>query len=179
MMFARGQIDEARTIFQQVLNDAPDCVEALNNLGVIAVQQGDFNAGRQHIGRVLELRPNFLPALGNLAVIHRHDQNWPGVVECLEPAIQQDAANIAILNLLGLAYLRCERFDDARTTLAKSLEAQPAQPTIRETLEAIDGFQASDAEQTITLNSLEEEPALPGEPTAPAVPVQFGRPANN
>lgn len=178
-MFARGQIDEAKDVFQQVLADDPDCVEALNNLGVIAVQQGDFDAGRQHIGRVLELRPNFLPALGNLAVIHKHDQNWAGVVECLEPAIQQDPANLAILNLLGLAYLRCERFDEGRATLVKSLEMESAQPTIRELLETLDGLRASDAEQIITLNSLEEEPVLPDQPTAPAVPVQFGKPSNN
>lgn len=173
-LFAQGQLDEARSIFEDVLAEEPESIEALNNLGVVAVQEGDFETGRQYLTRVLELRPDFLPALGNMAVIHKSDQNWKGVIDCLEPVRSQDPTNLAVLNLLGLAYLRSERFEDARGALTASLEVEPAQPTLRETLEAIDGFQSADEGPTITLNSLEEmDNAESSEPFQPAVPVRF------
>jgi tetratricopeptide (TPR) repeat protein len=174
LLFAKGHLDEAKSVFEEVLAEQPDRIEALNNLGVIAVQQGDFATAKKYVTRALELQPDFLPALGNLAVVHKHEQNWQGVIDCLEPAMAQDASNLSILNLLGLAYLRVERLEEARDVMGRSLEIQPNQPTIRETVEAIQQITSDDAEETVAFDALRKpDPADTPQDTPAATPVQF------
>jgi tetratricopeptide (TPR) repeat protein len=63
------QLAEARQAYRDVLQTHPQQVEALYALGVIAYQQRDLTAAADSIAQALMLKPGWMEAHNNLAVI--------------------------------------------------------------------------------------------------------------
>jgi tetratricopeptide (TPR) repeat protein len=61
-----GRLDEAETLYRELLADQPDHPDALHYLGVIALQGGNGDEAVRLIGRSLELAPANAGALNNL-----------------------------------------------------------------------------------------------------------------
>ena len=64
----RGDIAGAASQYQAILRAVPNHVEALNMLGVAALQSGNAEQGIALIGRAVALKPNYADAQYNLAV---------------------------------------------------------------------------------------------------------------
>jgi protein O-GlcNAc transferase len=64
----RGDIAGAASQYQAILRAAPNHAEALNMLGVVALQSGQADQGIALIGRAVALKPNYADAQYNLAV---------------------------------------------------------------------------------------------------------------
>ncbi len=73
-----GRLDEARRIYEAVLDADPAHFQALHLLGVGSIQSGDLARGAELIERALEIQPDDAAALGNLATalngLGRHEQ---------------------------------------------------------------------------------------------------------
>lgn len=54
---SRGDSDEARSWFDEVLQEHPDIIDALTGLGILAWREGDLPEVRRTFSRVLELEP--------------------------------------------------------------------------------------------------------------------------
>jgi predicted O-linked N-acetylglucosamine transferase (SPINDLY family) len=63
-----GSISQARELYQQVLQQQPNHVAALNLMGVLSSQAGDLKAGIAFYYRALERQPRFVEAHHNLAL---------------------------------------------------------------------------------------------------------------
>jgi tetratricopeptide (TPR) repeat protein len=61
-----GRPDEARRWWQTSVRIAPESVDAINNLGMLAFQRGDKVAARFFFRKALKLAPGFIPARQNL-----------------------------------------------------------------------------------------------------------------
>jgi tetratricopeptide (TPR) repeat protein len=55
LQFQNGALDQAVASYERALAKFPDFRRAHKNLGLLKVQQGDFDAGRVHLGRAIEL----------------------------------------------------------------------------------------------------------------------------
>jgi len=62
-----GRLDEARRVYEAVLDVDPAHFQALHLLGVACIQSGNLQAGAELIERALQVEPNDAAALGNLA----------------------------------------------------------------------------------------------------------------
>ncbi|MFP4053895.1 MAG: tetratricopeptide repeat protein, partial [Phycisphaerae bacterium] len=177
-LFAVGNIEQAEACFREVLREQPDCAEALNNLGVIAVQRGDAKTAEQQFRRALEAQGDFAPALGNMALIHRHNKHWDLAIDCLERYMAVDGSNPVALNQLGLAYLRVSREADAARILKRSLALNPDQPVVQETLQTLSDLEDSEQKELAASSILRGEGPPAGEEEdddAPATPIRFGK----
>ncbi len=67
----RGRLDEAATLYRQVLAARPDHPDALHLLGVVAHQKGDQACAAELIGRAVALRPGAADYHANLGEAYR------------------------------------------------------------------------------------------------------------
>ncbi len=67
---AQDRRDSARDAFDAALQHSPDDCRALNALGVMARQEGEFAHAERKYRRCLDAQPNFREALLNLAILY-------------------------------------------------------------------------------------------------------------
>ena len=67
----RGLLDEAKSLYMDVLRTVPEQPDALHYLGVLSHQTGDSKAGVEYIKRSLKLNADQPDALNNLGNIYR------------------------------------------------------------------------------------------------------------
>ena len=131
---AAGRFDDAKTIYQQVLAQAPDHPDALHLLGVLAAQQGDHAQAHALIWRAIATNPEeamFHNNLANVCVeLGRFDDAEPLYVR----AIELDGTRLDALSNLGLLLGRCGRHADAEKLLRRVVELAPGNPTWRQNL---------------------------------------------
>ncbi len=66
----RGRLQEAMRLYERTLSLNPDYVDALNNLGVIHIQNRRYPAARESFAKAIRLRPDYVDSHYNLACIH-------------------------------------------------------------------------------------------------------------
>jgi tetratricopeptide (TPR) repeat protein len=66
---AKGDIEGATRLYQQVVERSPNDADALTNLGELAAQRRDFTSAMQYFQKVEDMNPNYLPALNGIADI--------------------------------------------------------------------------------------------------------------
>ncbi len=67
--YQKNQHQQAQQICQQILQVAPQQVDAINLLGIIAYQQGDRTAAAKYYQQVIQLQPDNPDAHNNLAIL--------------------------------------------------------------------------------------------------------------
>ncbi len=65
-LFSQGFLEDAKKCFMKLVNVPNPCKEALNNLGVLAYQEGKFNEAAQYFKRSLAIEPSYDDAAANL-----------------------------------------------------------------------------------------------------------------
>lgn len=104
----KGRIDEAKRIYLKILEEKPDYIQALNNLGVLAMAQGNSKEALSYYRRILEKSPNYGKAYNNMALILLREGDRKLAEEYLKKAIEIDREGIeAYINLSAL--LRSEK----------------------------------------------------------------------
>jgi len=68
---AEGKLDEAVSHYESALKQQPDFPEALLNLGAALNRKRDREGARRQYQRALALRPGYLDAMNNLALLDR------------------------------------------------------------------------------------------------------------
>ncbi len=66
----RGRLQEAMRLYERTLSLNPDYVDALNNLGVIHIQNRRYSAARESFAKAIRLRPDYVDPHYNLACLH-------------------------------------------------------------------------------------------------------------
>jgi len=66
----RGRLQEAMRLYERTLSLNPDYVDALNNLGVIHIQNRRYPAARESFAKAIRLRPDYVDSHYNLACVH-------------------------------------------------------------------------------------------------------------
>jgi tetratricopeptide (TPR) repeat protein len=85
-----GRLQQATELCEQVLDEDPNCAEALHLLGVIAGQAGFFEPAVQLLKRCIELQPKAAGYRNDLGVAYRNMNELDPAAECFEEALRID-----------------------------------------------------------------------------------------
>jgi Tfp pilus assembly protein PilF len=104
----QGRPEEARRLYLAVLADQPDNVEALNNLGVVAMREGNLKEAVFYFRKILEYRKDYANAYNNLGIVMLRDKENKIAEEYFRKAIEVAPQGVEpYLNLVAL--MRSER----------------------------------------------------------------------
>jgi len=68
--YKNGDLQEAKRLYQEALGVDPGFVDALNDLGVIYIQEKDFTAAKSSLEKAARLKPGHVDPYYNLACLH-------------------------------------------------------------------------------------------------------------
>ncbi len=70
VLHKRGRLQAAKQLYKKTLSADPEHVEALNNLGVIQLQEGNYPAARTSFTEAIRLQPDYVDSHYNLACLN-------------------------------------------------------------------------------------------------------------
>jgi glycosyltransferase involved in cell wall biosynthesis len=137
-LFAEGKIEEAEKCFLYLLNENSEDPEVLNNLGVVSYLGGNFEGSEDYLLKAIAVKEDYLDALQNIADLYKSTNRWKEAAIQLEKYITIDNQDHNIFNQLGVVYLEMGNNEKARIALKKSLELNPEQETVKDSLSALE-----------------------------------------
>ena len=87
-----GRLQEAKRLYEEALDLDPEYVDALNNLGVIYIQDKKYSAARALFLKAIRLRPGYVDSHYNLACLHAIKGNVRQSLDHLNRAVSLDPA---------------------------------------------------------------------------------------
>lgn len=130
-----GRIEDALSVFDERLDLARQGKVPSGQVAALLVRKanlvsqalGDLDAARQLLEEALELVPDYPSALGELARLHRDEEDWPAYVEArvreAEAAADSEDKAAALIEAGNVYRQRLGQIDKARECLRKALEA--------------------------------------------------------
>ncbi len=117
----RRSLDEYRRL--QIVNG--DRAEAHVNLGVLAVQRGEFDEAEAAYERALVRNPSFVPAYANLADLYRTQERDDDVEGTLAQGLDAVPDSGDLHHALGLLEIRQQRRTEGVASLGRAAELMP------------------------------------------------------
>jgi protein O-GlcNAc transferase len=86
--YQKGNIQQAESIFREILEGQPDHVEALHFLGVVYSQRGQFDLAVHYIQKALQIDSTYAEAHVNLGNIFQEKKKVDEAISCYKQAIK-------------------------------------------------------------------------------------------
>jgi len=99
----KRQFAEAREIYAEIAQKAPNSYLASVNLGIAERQLGDYPKSITAFQRALELKPDDAFALTNLGTVQYRNNDLPDAAKTLQKAVEVDSESYLAHYLLGMA----------------------------------------------------------------------------
>jgi len=109
----RGQIEQAKRLYQAYLDNNPPLVLPHHRLGVIAAREGRFAEAEEHFRIAGQLAPPSADLLCDIGYAYYLQHRLPEAEQVLNRALAQDPKHRATLNNLGLVLGAQGRFADS------------------------------------------------------------------
>ena len=120
------KVDEAIRLLQRAVELAPQFIEAMNNLGTIHFQRGEFDVAEDYFREALAIEPDAFEPLVNLGGVLLAGGSGREAIEFNQRA-QELRPHDALANAqLGLSYFRLGQFEQAVEHLRVTKEFDPA-----------------------------------------------------
>ena len=120
-----GQLQEAETVYRQILDIKPDFAEAHNNLGNVLRELGRLDDAVATYHKTLALKPDFAEANYNLGNALRELGQLDDAVASYDKAIALNPDYAKAHNNLGNTLKELGRFDDAVASFQKAIALKP------------------------------------------------------
>ncbi len=120
-----GQLREAENLYQQILREIPDHVGVLNLLGVIALQNNNYDLAAQYLNRALALNPNFADAHNHLGIALKEQGRLAEAVASHQRALTLSPNLVAAYINLGNALKQQGNLAEAIRTYEQALRLNP------------------------------------------------------
>ena len=108
-----GHLDEARSIYQQILLALPDYPDALHYLGLACYQSGESQEALTHIRAALEMAPEYYEACNNLGIITQGLGQFAEAEACYRKVIKMQPGHANSHNNLGVVLKSQGRMQEA------------------------------------------------------------------
>jgi predicted O-linked N-acetylglucosamine transferase (SPINDLY family) len=121
----QGKLENAKSIYQQVLNLQPKHFDALHLLGVIAAQTGNPEFAANLIGKAIELNPNAASAHSNRGNALKELKRLDEALICYDKAIALQPDFPEALNNKGIVLKELNCIDEALVCYGKAIAIRP------------------------------------------------------
>jgi predicted O-linked N-acetylglucosamine transferase (SPINDLY family) len=125
---AAGATDTAKATVERVLAAYPEDADALLLLGVLFLDAGTLDHAEAALGVALKVRPNFVAAIGNLALCAGRRKNWPRARALLEQALARQPHDAQLLLSWSEALVGCGDAASAERALRALAARLPSDP---------------------------------------------------
>jgi tetratricopeptide (TPR) repeat protein len=121
-----GRLEEAKSVYQRILQAEPDHADANHLLGLIAYQGGDPEAAIGLINRAIRSNPRVYGYYSNLALILVEHGRYEEAVACCSTALTIDPSAADAHNNKGNALLALGKVDQAVASFRQAIALQPS-----------------------------------------------------
>jgi len=120
----KGQLTDARDLYEQILNDDSQNHEVWDLLGILYTQVNEFDKALECLQKAIELKP--LPFyIENLAKMYFKKEDFQNAVELYEILVKNNSGNYENTFNLAMAYKSNAQYDKAKETYYKAIELNP------------------------------------------------------
>jgi len=120
-----GRLNEATALYRALLDDEPQNIDALNLLGVMALQRGDVDDAIDLIGQALLVRDDVADFHNNIGEAYRARGDQELAIGHYQRAIQLDPRSADAHNNLGVTLKASGSLEAAETHFRRAIEARP------------------------------------------------------
>ena len=124
-LLKKGHESEARNLCERLCKEAPQDVDAWQQLGMLHIQAGDYASARECLQRVIELSPEDTAARYNLAKILSLQGHLQEAVAQYEQVVRAEPGFAAAWNNLGNLLFNLGRLREAEPVIRRALELAP------------------------------------------------------
>ena len=123
-----GNIDEAIKIFESVIAQDPDNIDAHNNFGNLLMEAAEYDAAISHFEKAIEINSEFSVPYNNLSKLYKELGQFDKAVSLLEDAHETMPKSIDILYYLADTYIASGDYKEALVIYKKAFELFPTGP---------------------------------------------------
>ena len=123
-LHSKGELDQAETIYKEILEETPDNAEVLNLLGILKIAKNELVIAEKYITKALSIKKDAY-FYENLAKVYEAKKDFTKEIEALEEADNTIACGFEIYFLLGLAYKNNIEYEKAEKAYLKAIEINP------------------------------------------------------
>ncbi len=125
LLMSRGDFDGAIEQFHRALEQHPDFIAALVNLGIAHIQKKEIDEAIFRFSRALSLDPNNVDVENLIANAYMEKNDYPSAERHLKRALAIEPAHTDTLNSLGIIYERIGDLDKAMSEYTRTIEIDP------------------------------------------------------
>lgn len=123
-----GHPDDAIRNVRRAIELSPDYAPAHRRLGLWLLDRGDTDGAERAFARAGEIEPNEVSSAVGMARVHLQRLQDQQAVDVLERALAKTPGDRYSMQLLGTAYRRLGRVDEAEYALTVGMMGEPAWP---------------------------------------------------
>ncbi len=123
--FVSGDFSAAEKLYQKVVEQQPENILALANLGVSQFRQGKLTAAQLALEKAVNVSPTDTFSLTTLGAVMIEQNRIEEAVSYLERAIQSSPDDPIALNYLGVASSQLGQFGKAEQSLRRAITVKP------------------------------------------------------
>ena len=123
----RELVNHVEAEYLKVLQLHADTPGGQLQLGSYHNVRGHYDVAEQHLRKALELNPQFVPAMFNLAELLRTQSRDDDAEPFLDKALQLSPEDASLHYALGLLYVRKKSYKEATGSLARAAELEPSE----------------------------------------------------
>ncbi len=115
-----GNLEEAAKLYREILSESPQDFDATHLLGVVALQQRQFDAAQHLIHAALGMNPHDASAVANLGTSYMQDGQPESALHWFEMALRLEPDSPIAMTNVGTALHNMGRHHDAIPVLRKA-----------------------------------------------------------
>ncbi|MEM7591012.1 MAG: tetratricopeptide repeat protein [Cyanobacteria bacterium P01_A01_bin.83] len=120
-----GSLTEAQQIYQQILQQQPQNLDALHGLGSLALKQGNLPAAEQLFLNALGIQPQSFKTWFSLGNLYYAQTKLPQAEQCYLKVLELQPNLVSVYNNLGYVQQLQDKFPEAIASYQKALDLQP------------------------------------------------------
>lgn len=114
--------EEAKALYEKIINIDADCVEAWNNLGLALCELDQYRKSVEAYSNINDEQRTD-KTWYNIALAHYYSRNYDQALNCIQKTLQMDAYNSSALDLKGKIYVEQEDYQNARISFNQAFSS--------------------------------------------------------
>ena len=145
----RNELEAEISRRKKMLKDNPDNLELQFQLGNLYFRIGELRQAKQHYEKALQLNPNFVPALNNLALVSAADKAYDSALKSFLEVLNYYPDDTETHYNVARMYSRLNKLDESIAWLKKAIDKGYADWESIKTDEDLDNVRGSEAFQEL------------------------------